>query len=223
MQIFINLDGTLLDVRARYYAVYSDLLRQSGLRAFDPATYWSFKRLSLGESCIVARSASQGFIEDYLIEHADLIEDPAYLMLDELQPAVAEQLSHWSKNHDIYLATSRREFQPLIAQLEYTGIRQYFKDIVVSAGPGCQSCENKVASIKKYLQNSQDALLICDDEAGLLAAHKLDIYSMAVTDGRRTRQLLQQVKPGSVVNSFENINLEFWNSLTPVSTHTHSS
>jgi len=122
MQIFINLEGTLLDVRDRYYAVYSDLLTQSGFKTFDHATYWSFKRLSFEERAIVTRSACDGFVDDYLLEHEHLIEDPAYLMLDELQPCVIDQLSNWSQNHQIYITCTRREYQPLITQLEYTGI-----------------------------------------------------------------------------------------------------
>lgn len=207
MQLFINLDGTLLDVSRRYYAVYSDLLRQSGFTPFDAATYWSLKRLSIEESCIVGRSTCNGFVDDYLMQHPVLLENPAYLMLDSLQPGVKQQLGSWSEQHQIILTTSRREYQPLLAQLDYFAIRNSLSEVLVSAATD-RYWNNRQESIQQSLHKSRDAILICDSESGLLAARALNIRSVAISNGRRARRLLQQTQPDYLANKLEHINLE---------------
>lgn len=209
MQLFINLDGTLLDVSSRYYTVYSELLKQSGFTPFDPATYWSFKRLSIDESVIVARSTSPGFAEDYLAEHKILIEDPAYLMLDRLQQGVVEQLDNWSEENTITLITSRNEYQPLIAQLDMFELGAYFSDVLVSHG-GHPAWESRKERVQSRLCDPYKAVIICDNEADLLAARAMSVSVLAVANGRRTRNLLQRLSPDFMAGNLENIKLQQW-------------
>ncbi len=209
MQLFINLEGTLLDVSSRYYAVYSELLKQSGFTPYDPSTYWSLKRVSIDEGAIVARTTNPGFVEDYLVEHQALIENSAYLMLDSLQHKVIEQLASWSQQHSITLLTSRNEYQALMAQLKMFEVDNYFNEVLVS-GYGRPTWELRKERVQSCLADPKSAMMICDNEADLLAARSLSVSSIAVANGRRTGNLLRRLSPDSVAGNLENINLHQW-------------
>ena len=206
MQIFISLEGVALDVSRRYYAVYSDLLRQSGFQPFDAATYWSFKRLSIEEAAIAERSSRAGFVEEYLLARTELLEDPAYLMLDSVQNGVIKQLQHWSSCHDVILTSRLTQYQSLVAQLELLGLGDTVAD-VLSCRTGLPGWESSKICIENNLDSQQAALLVTDNEADLLAARALLIPSVAVTGGRRSRTLLQRAQPDYLTNSLETIEL----------------
>ncbi len=206
MQIFISLEGVILDVARRYYAIYSDLLRQSGFQPFDAATYWSFKRISIEEAAIVERSSPAGFVEDYLLTRAELLEYPAYLMLDSVQNGVIEQLQQWHGMHDVVLTSRLSCYQTLVAQLELLGLSHTVSDVLPYRA-GLQGSEAARVCIEDKLNCQQAALLVTDNESDLLAAHALLIPSVAVTGGRRSRSLLQRTQPDYLTNSLENIEL----------------
>jgi phosphoglycolate phosphatase-like HAD superfamily hydrolase len=216
MQLFINLEGTLLDVSSRYYAVYSELLKQSGFTPFDPSTYWSLKRVSIDDGAIASRTTNPGFVKDYLIEHQTLIENPAYLMLDRLQHNVIEQLAVWSKQHSITLLTSRNEYQALMEQLNMFEVDSYFDDVLIS-GVGRPAWELRKERMQSCLSDPMAAMMICDNEADLLAARALSVSSIAVANGRRTGNLLRRLSPDFVAGNLENINLHQWTK--PVISH----
>ena len=209
MQLFINLDGTLLDVSSRYYSVYSELLKQSGFTPYDPATYWSLKRISIDEGAIVLRNTCRGFVDDYLAEYQSLIENPAYLMLDRLQHNVIEQLNSWSEQHTITLITSRNEYQPLLAQLKMFALDGFFNDVQISIN-GCSGEASRKARLQGSLQSPETAMMICDNETDLLAARALSVPAIAVANGRRTGNLLRRLSPDFIAGNLENIKLQQW-------------
>ena len=206
MQIFISLEGVVLDVSQRYYAIYSDLLRQSGFQPFDAATYWSFKRLSIKEATIAERSSRPGFVEEYLLARTGLLEEPAYLMLDSLQQGVPKQLQYWSSHHDVILTSRLGNYQTLVAQLELLGLADTVAD-VLPCRTGLPGWEAARARLEGNLDSQKAALLVTDNEADLLAARALMIPSVAVTGGRRSRTLLQRTQPDYLTNSLEKIEL----------------
>jgi len=209
MQIYINLDGAILDVSRRYYAVYHDLLRQSGFVPFDIATYWSFKRLSISDYSIVDQNCTSGFSEDYKLMREIVLEDPAYLMLDELHPGVGNQLSEWCASHSLILLATRQNYQALVAQLEHLDIRPCFCDLIVN-NSACPVMDSSKAHFQVHVKEPGSALIIGDNESAILAAHKLAIPSIAVTCGQRTRRLLEQVSPDLIVRDLAHIDERDW-------------
>jgi phosphoglycolate phosphatase-like HAD superfamily hydrolase len=212
MQIYLDLDGPILDVSARYYAIYSDLLQREGFVPLDQSSYWSLKRMSFQESAIVAHNCPDNFIEDYLVERQNLIEDPAYLALDRLHPGVLEQLQAWSGSHQLILVTLRRNYQSLAAQLAYSGIRPFLSDVLVGT-IGCPGWRAKKERIESHMRDASNAFIIGDTEADMLAAHALELPSVAVTCGIRTRRLLSHLAPDLLVKNLGELRLERWPAL----------
>ena len=212
MQIYLNLEGTVLDVSDRYYAVYRDLLEQAGYLPFDKNTYWSLVRVGVDESVIIERTCDSDYIEDYRYDRARLIEDPAYLMLDTLQPHTLERFRVWQHHHSLVLTTFRRNYTALIAQMDMLDLRDYLSDILV-AGSGGDGWEIKKQRIQESQENSDNAFVIADNECDILAAHALEIPSIAICSGRRTRSTLKQLAPDLIVRKLDDLSLEDWPAL----------
>lgn len=209
MEIYLDLDGSLLDVSNRHYAIYSDLLKREGYTPLDRSSYWSLKRLSFEESAIVAHSCPAGFVEDYLVERQNLVEDPAYLTLDRLQPGAVERLKGWAGKHELIVVTLRRNYQSLIPQLEYFGIRRLLADVLVGS-IGCPGWRAKKERIEMRMRDASNTLVIGDSEADMLAAHALELPSVAVTSGSRTRRLLAHLAPDLLVTSLRELRIDRW-------------
>lgn len=212
MQIYLDLDGPVLDVSERYYAIYSDLLRREGYTPMDRSGYWSLKRLSFQESAIVAHTCPPGVVEDYLIERQNLIEDPAYLGLDRVHEGALERLRSWAGRHELVLVTLRRNYQSLVSQLDYIGLRPLLSDVLV--GPvGCPGWRAKKERIETRLRDTSNAFVIGDTEADVLAAHALELPSVAVTCGIRTRRLLSHLAPDLLIRNLGELDIDRWPAL----------
>lgn len=209
MQIYLDLDGPILDVSRRYYAIYSDLLNRAGYRPLDQASYWSLKRLSFQESAIVGHSCPSGFVEDYLVERQNLIEDPAYLSLDNPHSGVLQHLENWRETHELTLVTLRRNYQSLVSQLDFVGIRRLLADVLVGS-IGCPGWRAKKERIETSLRDANNALVIGDTETDVLAAHALELPSVAVTCGIRTRRLLAHLAPNLLVRDLGELHIDRW-------------
>jgi phosphoglycolate phosphatase-like HAD superfamily hydrolase len=207
MQIFIDLDGPLLDVTRRYYLIYSDLMRKAGNRPFDQESYWSLKRLSVRESAIVQRCASRQDTVDYLQKRQQLLEDPAYLLYDRLQPGVAETLDGWFAEHELYLVTLRRDGDALLSQLNLLGIRSYFKKVFCADNVE-PSWKIKCEWMRSIRSRLGDAVVIGDTEVDVLAGRAAGLRTVALSCGIRSRRLLEQLVPDLMLGALRDLDLE---------------
>lgn len=207
MQIFIDLDGPVLDVTRRLYLIYSDLLRQADYLPFDQQSYWLLKRLSIKESAIVQRNMPESGIPEYLQQRGRLLEDPAYLLLDRLQMGVLNTLKRWAGEHRVYLVTLRHSRLALLSQLKLFGIHDMF-DEVFCAQDGERTWQTKCDWIRACCGPKLDAVIIGDTETDVLAGHAAGIHTVSVTCGMRSRRFLQQLSPGRIVPNISDRQLD---------------
>ncbi len=85
--IIFDLDGTLIDVSARHYALYRSVISEQGVEALPPDDYWQHRRA--GESTIDLLAATPGvdvgrFTEGWMA----VIERPLASGLDVSAPAM---------------------------------------------------------------------------------------------------------------------------------------
>ncbi|MFC1772114.1 HAD family hydrolase [Pseudomonadota bacterium] len=194
MQIYLDLDGPVLDVSHRYYLIYSDLLKQADYLPFDHDSYWSLKRLSITEAAIVQRNMPECGVSDYLARRAQLLEDSTYLVYDLLQPGILDTLKLWSKQHRLYLVTLRRNRMALMSQLKLLGINGVFEE-VFCAQDADQGWETKCEWIRSNCVTSSEAVIVGDTEVDVLAGHAAGIQTVSVTCGIRSRRFLEQLSP----------------------------
>ena len=198
MQLFFDLDGTLLDVRLRYTRAHQAALRSLGRSSLGGAEYWRRKWLGWSEPKIVAGLGLNTFERQcYQRRRIELLEDPEFLALDRLQPEVAETRRRLGQDgHELVLVTMRHQRGRLCDQLHGLGLHPVFTTILTPWRPGCSPALAKAAAIARYRQGREGpALVIGDSEADGKAARKLGLPFFALSSGMRDERLLQELHP----------------------------
>ena len=179
---FIDLDGTLLDVRARLYGCYCDILSESNATPLDINTYWQLKRT---KAPLPKQLKNTGYTADEATFWASWmlrIEHPEYLAHDYLKPLAREALLTAANHADrVVLLTMRKNRQTLIQQLEQFQIIDLFHEIINAPTSKIKSIEDRQFG---------KALLIGDTEEDMSTAKHFGMISTAITSGLRTRELL---------------------------------
>jgi len=118
MKIIFDLDGTLIDVSDRHYAVYREVSDELRGIALEKQAYWDLKKENAQWPKLLEYSKiPQANLADFMNLFIGKIEQPKYLKKDKLFPATKKVLSSLS-NHELYLLSLRRSAQTLLDELE---------------------------------------------------------------------------------------------------------
>ena len=203
--ILFDLDGPILEVKERYYAVYKKFVMVSGGIPLSLHDYWEQKRLNTPLERLLEMSNCAGLVAEhkkYLSEHR---EEFSSLTLDKLQPQAKEILAQLSTKYNLYLITLRRNKDNLFRQLEELGLLPFFKD-VLSIAPGSESkWKHKVNLLNEHHLQNQAGIIIGDTPTEILAGKKSGLTSIAISNGIRTKELLLQAEPHLIVSSIEEL------------------
>ncbi|MEX2599918.1 MAG: HAD family hydrolase [Dehalococcoidia bacterium] len=197
--IYLDLDGTLLDVSRRYWRLHSDLVRRHHLRFVDRARFWELKRNGAALTSITGGSneTREAYWQDWL----RCIEAPVYLESDALVPGVHRALSVLAASNRLVLATMRRNPIALARQLEALGLAGFFGD-VLSHGDELPDQAGKDALIARSAGfDPAVGMVVGDTEADVRAGHALAMPSVAVTSGIRSERILREAGPTLLLRS----------------------
>jgi phosphoglycolate phosphatase len=203
MDLFFDLDGTLLDVSKRHHAVYAKIVRTLGGTPLSHARYWRMKRKKAAWPMLLtksglARKDTKRFLEMFVHE----IERPAYHSYLRLFPATKRVLASLGKKHRLYLFSLRRSPRRLNAEVRALGLTPYFDRILSGHHEGSESWETKARLARRIFKRKKaDAVIIGDTEADVKAAKQLGVASIAVTSGIRTETLLKRLKPDMLLRN----------------------
>lgn len=164
-KIAFDLDGTLLDSRARHQIVMDDVLKEFGI--------------GLNTDDLVLFKAEGGNNIDWLIGKGinedtalsvqkrwiELIESPQYLAKDKLYDGVKDLMSSLSKKNDLFLITARNNERNAREQIGRLGISQYFTKIII-----VKSDKETSDAKAKYLVDNNIDLIVGDSETDFHAA-----------------------------------------------------
>ncbi len=199
MNIFLDLDGTLLDVSKKYYLAHTLAAKKFNIRSLSFKRYWILKRKKITEDIIVKIDAKSELYKLYDKERKKLLENESILAKDVLFPGVLCLLRRLQKKNKLYLITLRNDKNALRNQLIKLDIKSYFDRIL-----SCPSSKNptgtKISMIRKIGFQTKD-MIIGDTEIDIAVGRKLGMQSIAVASGIRTSHFLKQLKPDSVIKS----------------------
>jgi phosphoglycolate phosphatase len=191
MNIFFDLDGTLVDNRMRMYRLFCDLTQQNEI-SFDQ--YWMLKRFMINQYDILT------VLLDYTDEQAkafhttwlSTVESPDYLQLDELFDQTESVLETCLQNgYELHLITARQSEKATIRQLMNLNIHHYFTSCIIASPP-----RSKVkALLEAGLSFGEHDWLIGDTMEDMTAASALHIRSAAVLSGSTGMTVLQEANP----------------------------
>ncbi len=197
MNIFFDLDGTLLDSRPRLHQLFNFLVPESTL-TFD--AYWNYKRAGIGHEKMLENlfhysiESIEKFKEAWLYN----IEQPQWLALDKLYNGVIEKLEAWSIDNRLYIVTARQFVEPVHNQLNFLSIQYLFTNVFVT--------EQKIEKNTLVLGHLGDIIkgtgwFIGDTGKDIEAGKALQLKTAAVLTGFRSKDSLLKYTPDIFLES----------------------
>ncbi len=201
MNIFFDLDGTLLDSKQRLYRLFCDLTKQTIL-CFDE--YWELKKSMNDHRYILSEyfNYSSSEIIEFEEKWMSLIETKEYLLYDTPFVFTSDVLRNLqNQGCDLYLITARQNKQYTIQQLEQFGIESYFVKMLVT--------EFKKPKFELIIESGiklvETDLYVGDTGQDIEIAKLMGIRSMGVLSGFRNRTSLLRYKPDYIENDIQGV------------------
>ena len=207
--LFLDLDGTVLDVRRRHYAAYVSVCEMRDVKGtpIPEAEYWHWRRESKPVSDII--KASKVFPTKHRLYQErfdERLEVPELLLLDEPRTGVETFLGKVYTKTPICLVTLRRDKEALESQLASLGLSKYFASVLAGAPPTPRRPEkglrgrHKAQLIRaRYKLLPTDALYIGDTETDVEAARALGFDVFLVEGGHRHKPRQIKADPDRIV------------------------
>lgn len=202
MTIFFDLDGTIINSKIRLYTLFDDLITKNHLTYDD---YWTLKRKKLSHKFLIQSYFSHINYASFEKEWLDKIETDEYLKLDKPYAGVTTLLDKlYKKNITMNIVTARQKPNKVTNQLSKFGWSKFFENVLVTE----QKYEKKDL-IKPLLNNDNETYLIGDTGLDIICGKKLNLITIAVTNGFLNKDSLLEYKPDYMIDDvvdFLNIN-----------------
>lgn len=207
--LFIDLDGTILDVRARHYATYVELLSMQDMRGqpIPDKEYWGLRReqKSIDEILRMSRLFPPKF-KSFMERFDARIETPEMLSLDLVRVGTETALGKLYTKTPIVLITQRKDAENLSSQLASMKLAKYFAE-VLSGAPEKTRRFDKDARWKhkaelvrrRYKFLPTESVYVGDTETDVKAAKSLGFECYLLEGGHRTKELQMKADPDRIV------------------------
>jgi phosphoglycolate phosphatase-like HAD superfamily hydrolase len=193
--IFLDLDGTLLDVSERYYRAHRDVVLRHGGWPFPRDVYWTAKRNLVPENQILIRCglSAEAAWQAEGRRRQDL-ERPAYLKLDQLWPWMGDALTGLEERGKLAIVTLRNHRDRLEEQIQRIGLGLFCDPVISGRGDGTP--EAKAALIRQSgISWAPGSVLVGDTEVDVASGKALGLRTVAVGNGIRSPALLERCSP----------------------------
>ncbi len=205
MIIVLDLDGTLLDIRAKYYAVYSQILKNHGCETLDIEDYWDMKRKGVSNGEILLKGNCSLSEDDFVKEFIENIERSDFLKLDALMPGAVEFLKKISNDTRLVLVTLRKNKETLLEQLDSMGIRKYFTVVANDTTKDIKTAWQRKKHLFKVYGKGKCVVVIGDSGAEIKAGKTLDFITLALFSGIRSKSVLEKYEPDYILRDINNV------------------
>lgn len=196
MNLFFDLDGTLVDCRLRLYTLFTNLSKQTKLN-FD--SYWDLKRSLHNQKWILknilnyTEQEADEFKKTWLSEvekeehlSFDTLFEHTIPLLEELKPG----------NFTSYIVTARQNKNNTIKQLKKLNIQNYFTGTLIATAP-----KTKTEVIRQSgISLSKNDFIIGDTIDDIETGKQLSIKSVAVLSGIQNFHSLASAAPDYIIN-----------------------
>jgi phosphoglycolate phosphatase-like HAD superfamily hydrolase len=200
--LYLDLDGTLIDVSDRYYRIYKEVVLSIEGNPLEKSEYWGLRRQGVPESKLFSQLRPFKESSDLLVLRSKKLEAAEYLKYDQLVPGALETLNFLKARAQLVLVTLRKAVTELRQQLQTLGLSSFFDQVLYPNQRVDDHATSKAALIS---QNPwfkiKGSLIVGDSEADILAGRLLSIKSIAVLSGIREREVLVRYEPDYIIDS----------------------
>jgi len=197
--LYLDLDGTLLDIREKYHRLHCRIALDLGRQPLPRGTFWARKRRGIALEGLLPgwdEAARAEYSRRWLAE----IELPLYTRFDRLVPGARESLLRLAPKFELVLVTLRRDGQELRRQLRRLGVGQLFSRLLVR-GDHVGAEFNKAELVRLYPRDERESVVVGDSEQDARGARALDSSFVAVLTGMRDRAFLAALGPDLIIDS----------------------
>ncbi len=207
-----DLDGTLINVEARYLRIHADLLAARGARP-DP-DYWAKKREKTPETDIARGCGLDAHdAAAYANERLGLLEDPRYLAIDRVLPGAFELLHRVGPARAV-LATKRKVRAALDRQLADLHLTKCFSRVLTPV-PGAGK-ETLHPAIRAGAPAGARIVAVSDSPQDIVDGKASGFVTVGVLSGLRSRRFIEPTAPDAIVGSISELSLEEIEHVSPV-------
>lgn len=192
--LFLDFDGTMLDVIDRCWAVHSLAVRSFGKRPISKERYARLRRRAYYEKKIYEEKYS-ALPNEVLLAYEiwkSNIEKPKYLSQDKLHEGVKPALRKLALRYTLILVSSRKNEKAAMAQVKRLGIASFFEELRFPGSDG-EPWKKKYLVMKEY--GGKVAGIVGDTEVDVVAGNEFGARTFAVLNGLRTRGYLEKLHP----------------------------
>ena len=190
MNIFVDLDGTLIDARWRLYQLFCDASGRTGLSF---SRYWQLKRDARTNEWILTRllGSDHRSVSNFTDKWFRLVETRKYLALDRPFHFAKSVLRDLSRNNQITIITARRNEYAARQQIYRMGFDPFVADVLATGATDSKAGRLSQSKISIGLGD----FVVGDTEADIQLASSLGVRSASVLSGVRSRRCLASYRP----------------------------
>ena len=204
--IYVDLDGPILDVSERYFFVHTSICRELGMSStFGKKEYWEKKRAKEPVHKILDCRENQLVVSQYKKKWLQEIEKKDVLELDKIFPYVTTTLESLQKKYYMVLVTLRRESEIVVDEITKLNLSKYFKKILVVDSTEKPPHVSKYEAVSLSFDFDRNAIFVGDTEVDILAAKMLGIKSAMVLSGIRNESIARALNPDFIINDIREL------------------
>jgi phosphoglycolate phosphatase len=194
INIFFDLDGTLIDSRKRLYHLFQELVPTS---SFSFEEYWKLKRQRINQTKLLSEwfKYSNDQIKEFKDNWLSKVEEDDRLSLDTPFPSTLESLEKFAKNNNLYIVTNRQFINRTKSQIKKFGWDEYLKEVLIT-----EQKQTKVQLVKENVCFSSNDIFIGDTGEDILAGKELGLKTIAVLSGFLNKEILEEYLPDRILN-----------------------
>lgn len=203
MNIYLDLDGTLLDVSERFYKIYCDLLDKFNCdNKLNKETYWQLKKERCIEEEIVHRTCRGISSKEYSDLRQNVIESSRYLEYDRPFSYALDTIKTLKKDNRLVIISLRESLKKTEMEIDKFGFKPFFDKVLVHNEDTDSKWKIKAELIKSDSGfNTGDSIVVGDTETDFLAANEVGIDCFLVSSGIRTRDYLASLNSSFVIEN----------------------
>ena len=199
MQIFFDLDGTLINSQPRLYRLFCDMCPENN---FTYEQYCDIKRQRVTQAEMLKKyfQYEDAEIETFHVQWLNRVEDPDKMLQDAPFDGITPLLERLSSRHTLYIVTNRQSRAKTLEQIKLCGWEKFFSEVLVT-----EQKQSKVTLAQKVLLSAGNALWVGDTGEDMRAAQTLKIPVIAVAWGVIHPDLLSGYKPDFLVDTVDDL------------------